>query len=331
MPGTAIATKPTTKAPNRKPANDAAHISKASTASSQAMEQALKAIEPKIVGKAKDYAGWTTQQLLAAGVTLEHEPTPPLPANMRSEYWQAQFTASTASHSVCATKLKGARRDLWNWMGGIKALIEAYDDPATHFSVKSAMEGALKMKLGKIGMLPKNPNWRNLILPAGLFPEDKLDDAAKVSLQKQMSVYRSVIRVAEAEGVTSNGLAAWIEERNGIERIRLGKQKDSGTAPPAENATTLQAEAAFDTLASSVRAGPSKLSFSAQPSDIAWNPDKDHPEIVLLATYHPTTKTIEVKEVVKDADAFTAVIRIASKKTLIPAPAPASSGDEEIV
>lgn len=318
MPETAIATMPTTKAPTRKPANDAAHISKASTGASQAMEQALKTIQPMIVGKAKDYAGWTTQQLLAAGVTLEHEPTPPLPANMRNEYWQAKFTASTASHSACTTKLKGARRDLWNWLGEIGALHEIYDDPATPFSVKSAMERVIKMKLEKLGMLPKNPNWRNLILPTGLFPEEKLDDAAKLALQKQMSVYRSVLRVAEAEGVASTGLATWIEERNGIERIRLGKKKDSSTLQDARTASALQAEAAFDNLASSVRSGPSKLSFSAQPSDIAWNPDKDHPEIVLLATYHPTTKTIEVKEVVKDAGAFTAVIRIASKKSLIP-------------
>ncbi|MGJ0223524.1 hypothetical protein ACQUZK_09000, partial [Streptococcus pyogenes] len=286
----ATSTKPNAKAPAKVATKTTPSMSKASTAESQAMAQAMKAIEPKIVGSAKDYAGWTTQQLLAAGVTLEHEPAPPLPANMKNEHWQAKFTASTANHSACATKLKGARRDLWNWLGGIKALLETYDDPATHLGVKSAMEGAIKMKLGKTGMLPKNPNWRNLILPAGLFPEDKLAEAVKVALQKQMSVYRSVLRLAEAEGVNSTGLAAWIEERNGIERIRLGKQKDNGTTPPAPSAAALQAQAAFDTLAAAVRSGPSKLSFNVEPSDIAWNPDKDHPEIVLLATYHPTTK-----------------------------------------
>lgn len=322
MSETATATKHTTEAPTGKTAKKAPSMSKASTAASQAMEQALKAVKPKIVGKAKDYAGWTTQQLLAAGVTLEHEPPTPLPANMTNEHWQAKFTSSTANHSACVTKLKGARRDLWSWIGGIKALIETYEDPGTHLSVKSAMEGAIRMKLEKLGMLPKNPNWRKLILPAGLFPEEKLDDAVKLALQKQMSVYRSVLRVAEAEGVTSAGLPAWIEERNGIERIRLGKQSDSGSAAAA------QAEAAFNALASSVRSGPSKVSFSAQPSDIAWNPDKDHPEIVLLATYHPTSKTIEVKEVVKDAGAFAAVIRIASR-TLAPAVvSTSSSGDE---
>jgi hypothetical protein len=329
MPGNAIATKPTTKAPTPKSTKKAASMSKASTAASQAMQQALNAIQPKIVAKAKDYAGWTTQQLLAAGVTLEHEPPPPLPANMTSEHWQAKFTASTASHSACVTKLKGARRDLWSWIGGIKALMETYEDPGTDLSVKSAMEGAMNMKLRKLGMLPKSPNWRNLILPAGLFPDDKLDDVAKISLQKQMSVYRSVLRVAEAEGVTSTDLAAWIEERNGIERIRLGKHKDNGTTVPAPTAAALQAQAAFDALAAAVRSGPSKLSFSVKSSDIAWNPEKDHPEIVLLATYHPSTKTIEVKEVVKDAGAFEAVIRIASSKSAAPVAAPADLDEDE--
>jgi hypothetical protein len=326
MPGTAIATQPTMKALTPKSAKKAAPMSKASTAASQGMEQALNAIQPKIVAKAKDYAGWTTQQLLAAGVTLEHEPPPRLPANMTNEHWQAKFTASTANHSACVTKLKGARRDLWNWIGGIKALMETYEDPGTHFNVKSAIEGAIKMKLGEIGMLPKNPNWRDLILPAGLFPADKLDDASKVSLQKQMSVYRSVLRVAEAEGVSSTDLAAWIEERNGIERIRLGKHKDNSTT----SAGALHAQAAFDTLAATVRSGPAKLSVNdVQPSDIEWNPNKDHPEIVLLATYHPTTHTIEVKEVVKDAGAFAAVIRIASKKSPAPVTAPVASNEGE--
>lgn len=235
-------------------------------------------------------------------------------------FWSERFSTAGSSYEACATKLRGARRDLWNWLGNVKAVIETYDDATIGPAVRQGIETAIRAKLHGIGMLPKHksPDYRNLILTAAAFPATPLSDTQKLSLQKQMSVYRTVLREAENEGKHSHEIAAWIESRNGIERIRL-KKEDPQEAKDEAKAKADREKAQIEQYVATVRQSKRKFSFTASPADLGWDANKDHYEMVLLATYRQSTGLVEVMQVVKGTAAFDAVARVASKQPFTPA------------
>lgn len=243
-------------------------------------------------------------------------------------FWEERFSAAGTSYEACATKLRGARRDLWNWLGNVKAVIETYDDPTLGPAVRQGIETAIKTKLRDIGMLPKHksPDYRSLILTVAAFPATPLSDTQKLSLQKQMSVYRTVLREAEKEGKQSHEIAAWIESRNGIERIRL-KKEDSQQAKDEAKAKANEEKEQIAQYVATVRQARRKFSFTASPADLGWDANKDHYEMVLLATYRQSTGLVEVMQVVKGTAAFDAVARVASKQPFTPAPTAVVAAD----
>lgn len=241
-------------------------------------------------------------------------------------FWTERFKTASTSHGATATKLKGARRELWTWLGHVKAVEETFDDPAIGPIVRDSIERAVKFKLEQIAMLPKTPDWRKLILPAALFPDTVMSEAEKKSLQKQMSVYRNVLRQAEKEGIASAGVAAWIESRNGIERIRLNKEDPQDAKDEAKAKADAEKQHIAKYVAS-VRQADRKFSFTAAPADLGWDPNKDHYEMVLLATYRQSTGLVEVMQVVKGTPAFDAVARVASKQPFTPPLTPVVSAD----
>jgi hypothetical protein len=238
-----------------------------------------------------------------------------------SKHWEIKLAEMSANHAECASQMRGIRRRLYDWLVDLKALQERYDNPAPYgATINSGIELAIKLKLGRLGLLPTTPNYRDLLVTAALHPDGKLPDeqedkARRVAIQKKDSTYRKVFKEAERAAITSETMLPWLEE-HGIEAIRLGrwKTKEQQQADKAEADRKAAAEKALvDAFTSDVRNSQPRFSFPIEPKHIAWNAQGDHHEMVLLVTYRPTSGTMDVMHVAKGPAAFDAVIRVASK------------------
>lgn len=349
----------TTATPSKTPRKKAAKAPPFSVAESRAMVQAIEGISPKsdttreaaasaaakalqkksgkIIGKAADYAGWDVNQLISAGVTIEHNHAAwkaAMPPEVFSEYWEKQFAELSDAHTECASQIRGARSKLYQLLVLVAAMKEKYDNPPA-LNFNSTVESVIRAKLDGLGLLPKNPNYSELIIAAAIHPAERLPDAQadkarREAIQKKCSTYKKVFQEAAKANITSANMLPWLEE-HGVEAIRLSrwKTKEQEEAAKAEADRKAAAEVArVKAFASSVRNSPPKFFFPVTPKDIAWNADQDHHEMVLLATYRPTSNTIEVMHVAKSPSAFDAVIRVASKAPP-PAPVVEEEDDEE--
>ena len=169
---TSTPTKPKKIAVKRAPPFVQTKISKATTAESHALSD-LAANDLKLT-------------------PTNNEPTTAL-------YWREQFATTSGQYVKCIVQIRGARHDLYVILANVLRLIEKYDDLKTPAAEREAMEKAINRKLSGSGYkMPKTPKFRNLILPAALFPDTREEyEANKLSLQKQISVYRAVFNVAK--------------------------------------------------------------------------------------------------------------------------------------
>ena len=227
------------------------------TKESVAASTAVAAVRgEKTVGKAADYVGWTTQELLAAGVTIEHDHEAwkaSIAPEAFSQYWEKRFTDLSEAHTECAAQIRGAHRKLYELLVKIKGWQEKYDNPplnqAENFN--GSVERAIRDKLGRLGLLPKDPKYRDLFITVAIHPDDKLPDTQadkkrREAIQKKDSTYRKVFREADQAGITAEAMLPWLEE-HGIEAIRLGrwKTKEQQQADKAEANRKAAAEKAL--------------------------------------------------------------------------------------
>jgi len=300
-------------------------ITKESVAASKAVAAVTGEKPKKTIGKAADYVGWSVQELLAAGVTIEHDHETwkaSIPPEAFSQYWEKRFTDLSEAHTECAAQIRGAHRKLYELLVKIKGLQESYDNPPQNQAENFAgsIERAIRDKLGRLGLLPKEPKYRDLFITVAIHPDDKLPDAQadkkrREAIQKKDSTYRKVFKEADRAGITAETMLPWLEE-HGIESIRLGrwKTKKQQEADKAQADTKAAAEKArIDAFTSGVRTSQPRFSLPIEPKHIAWDAGKDHHEMVLLVAYRPTSGTLDVMHVEKGSAAFDAVVRVASK------------------
>jgi hypothetical protein len=260
-----------------------------------------------------------------AGGTIEHDHAAwkaAVPPEVLSQYWEKQFAELSEAHTECASQIRGARGKLYDLLVMLAAIKEKYDNPPAKPAVNfnSTVERVIRSKLGGLGLLPKNPNYSDLIISAAIHPAEKLPDAEadkarREAIQKKCHTYKKVFQEAAKANITSANMLPWLEE-NGIEAIRLGRWKTKEQREKEKIEADKKAaadDARVTEFATRVRNSSPKFSFPVKSGDIVWNSDKDHHEMVLLATYRPSTNSIDVIEVVKGAPAFNTVIRIASK------------------
>lgn len=291
----------TTTTASKTPRKKAAKASPFSVAESRTMVQAIEDVSPKNVD-----AAWKAA----------------MPPEVLSQYWTTQFDELSKAHTECASQIRGARGKLYDLLVMLAALREKYDNPPVGLAenFNSAVETAIRVKLHPLGLLPENPKYGDLIIPAAIhlaerLPNAEADKARRVAIQKKCATYKKVFREAAKVNITSANMLPWLEE-HGIEAIRLGRWKTKEQREKEKVEADKKAaadDARVAAFATSVRNSSPKFSFPVTPGNIAWDSDKDHHEMVLLATYRPSTNSIDVIEVVKGAPAFNSVIRIASK------------------
>jgi hypothetical protein len=292
-------------------------MTKESVAVSNAIAQMSKPEEPK-----KDPLADVKQ--FEAERAAERNKMPEKQEHYRCHHWEIKFAEMCASHTACVGQIRGARQALYTLLVELKRLQETYDnEPPYGASINGSIEMAIRAKLQPLGLLPKEPKYRDMIITAAIHPAEKLPDAhadkaRREAIQKKDSTYRKVFKEAERAGITAETMLPWLEE-HGIEAIRLGrwKTKEQREADKAEADKKAAGERAMvEAFTSEVRNSQPRFSFPVEPKHIAWNAEKDHHEMVLLVTYRPTSGSIDVMHVAKGPAAFDAVIRVASKAPL---------------